>query len=205
MTDSAGKRLARSRTASEQVSAALLNAAEAVLDRAGAHEVTIRAVAREANVAPMGVYNRFGNKEGLRVALAARALDELADAIDVPAGPESPDPQRRFRLACRGYRGFALGHPARYSLIFASGSPLQVTTSAVAAHGRAAFGTLIELVRGLAVAEEDSTEVAQAVWCAVHGAVTIEQAGIGQTPDADASYEILLDLLIEGIAASRRP
>lgn len=51
----------RRRTASDQVSAALL-----------------RAVAREAGVAPMGVYNRFENKEGLIAALASRALDELA-------------------------------------------------------------------------------------------------------------------------------
>ena len=43
---------ARRRTASHQVSAALLNAAETVLDRDGTVGVTIRAVAQEAAVSP---------------------------------------------------------------------------------------------------------------------------------------------------------
>src|SRR5690349_11778671 len=78
----------RTRTASEQVSAALLQAAETVLDRDGVIGVTVRAVAREAGVAPMGVYNRFVNKDGLLEALAIRTFDELAVAIEVPTGTE---------------------------------------------------------------------------------------------------------------------
>jgi len=190
----------RRRTASDQVSAALLGAAESVLDRAGAKGVTIRAVAREADVAPMGVYNRFENKEGLLAELAIRALDELAAAIDVPADVE---PVERFRLACRGYREFALQHPARYSLIFAAGSPLENTSSAAATRGRAVFGVLVDLVRRLTSggAAVDPVEAAQAVWSAVHGAVTIEQASIGQTTDAATSFERMLDILIDGISA----
>ncbi|MGZ6777914.1 MAG: TetR-like C-terminal domain-containing protein [Mycobacterium sp.] len=42
----------------------------------------------------------------------------------------------------------------------------------------------------------DPVESAQAVWSAVHGAVTIEQAKIGQTTDPAASYEHMLDLLV---------
>lgn len=189
----------RRRTASDQVSAALLSAAEAVLDREGTSGVTVRAVAREANVAPMGVYTRFDNKEGLLSALATRALDELADAIAVSA---KVDPAERFRRACRGYREFALRHPARYSLVFTAGSPLEDVTSPVAAHGRAVFGTLVDLVAGLSTqtTTSDAFEGAQAVWSAVHGAVTIEQARIGQTTDADASYERMLDLLIAGLS-----
>ena len=76
----------RRRTASHEVSAALLHAAETVLDRDGIDGVTIRAVAHEAAVSPMSVYNRFDNKEGLIVALAMRALEQLAEAIDVPDG-----------------------------------------------------------------------------------------------------------------------
>jgi len=123
----------RRRTASDQVSAALLGAAETVLDREGAKGVTVRAVAREADVAPMGVYNRFDNKEGLLAALAMRALDELGTAIDVPTDIE---PVERFRRACHGYREFAIRHPARYALIFTAGSPLEDTSSLVAARAK---------------------------------------------------------------------
>ena len=74
----------RRRTASHQVSAALLDAAETVLDRDGTDGVTIRAVAHQAAVSPTSVYNRFESKDGLIVALAMRTLDQLAEAIDIP-------------------------------------------------------------------------------------------------------------------------
>jgi AcrR family transcriptional regulator len=191
----------RRRTASEQVSAVLLHAAEAVLDRDGTSGVTIRAVAREAAVAPMSVYNRFDNKEGLLATLAMRALDELAAVIETPS---DVDPVERFRQACRSYRQYALEHPARYLLIFSTGSPLEDQSSPVAAHGRTAFGVLIDLIRGMAADESasDPTEAAQAVWSALHGAVTIEIAGIGQTSDSTASYEHMLDLLITGLVSA---
>jgi AcrR family transcriptional regulator len=192
----------RRRTASDQVSAALLHAAEAVLDREGTGGVTIRAVAGEAAVAPMSVYNRFDSKDGLLTALAIRALDELAEAIETPSEIE---PVARFRQACRSYRDYALEHPARYGLIFTNGSPLEDQSSPVAAQGRVVFGVLIELIRVL-LAEEpgtDLTEAAQAVWSAVHGAVTIDIAGIAQTSDTATSYDYLLDLLIAGLTSVR--
>lgn len=189
---------ARRRTASAEVSAALLNAAEAVLDRDGTAGTTIRAVAREADVAPMSVYNRFDHKEGLLTALAMRALDELADTIQVQGGIRADE---RFRYACRAYRDFALRHPARYALIFASGTPLSDQTSAVAERGRAVFGVLVDLVAGLAPGANAvaAMEAAQSVWSAIHGAVSIEQVGIGQTDSAATSFEHLLDLLIAGL------
>lgn len=191
----------RHRTASHEVSAALLRAAETVLDRDGRDGVTIRAVALEAEVSPTSVYNRFTNKDGLIVALATRTLAQLAETIDVPDGAK---PVGRLRQSCRNYRDFALRHPARYSLIFGDGSPLEDRSSEVADSGRAVFAILVELIRALDgapddLASDDLAESAQAVWSAIHGAVTIDQAGIGQTPDAEGSFDKMLDLLITGL------
>lgn len=187
----------RSRTASEQVSAALLQAAETVLDRDGVAGVTVREVAREAGVAPMGVYNRFANKDGLLEALAIRTFDELAAAIEVPTGL---DPIQRLLLACRGYRGFALTHPARYSLVFASGSPAAVTSSPARTRGAEVFQTLVAMVRDVSSdTDSDPVEDGQTVWNAVHGAVTIELAGVGQTSDATASFDHMLNMLVRGM------
>jgi AcrR family transcriptional regulator len=184
----------RRRTASHEVSAALLNAAETVLDRDGTNGVTIRAVAQEAAVSPMSVYNRFENKDGLIVALATRALEQLGEAIDVP---EDGSPVGRFRQACRNYREFALRHPARYSLIFGAGSPLKDQWSSVVDSGRAVFTALIQLIDVMKsdTSERNSIEDAQVVWSAIHGAVTIELARIGQTADADSTFEHMLDIL----------
>jgi AcrR family transcriptional regulator len=192
----------RRRTASHQVSAALLDAAETVLDRDGTGGVTVRAVAQQAAVSPTSVYNRFQSKDGLIVALAMRTLDELADAIDVPA---DVDPVERFRRACRSYRDFALRHPARYSLIFGAGSPLEDQSSEVADHGRTVFAILVGLIDAMRTNahEDDSSESAQVAWSAIHGAVTIEHAGISQTPDAASTFERMLDLFANGLATNR--
>jgi AcrR family transcriptional regulator len=186
----------RHRTASHQVSAALLHAAETVLDRDGIGGVTVRTVAQQGGVSPMSVYNRFENKDGLIVALAMRAVEQLAEAIDVC---EDLEPVERFRQACLRYRRFALRHPARYSLIFGAGSPLEDQSSEVAGSGRAVFAILVDLIRSvrMTVSEYDSAELAQIAWSALHGAITIEQAGIGQTPDPETTYEKLIDLLVD--------
>ena len=52
----------RPRTPSAQVTSELLNAAESVLVKVGMRGLTVRAVAAEAGVAPMSVYNQFGGK-----------------------------------------------------------------------------------------------------------------------------------------------
>jgi len=187
----------RHRTASEDVSAALLDAAETVLDRDGAAAVTVRAVARQAGVAPMGVYNRFSNKDGLLIALAVRAFDGLAAAIDVgPAG----GPVDRVRRACRGYRRFALTHPARYTLIFDTGSPAADPASPVTVRGREVFAVLVDMVGGLTLAQGlDPVDAAQALWNGQHGAVTLELAGVAQAPDPESTFDRTVDALIRGL------
>lgn len=194
---------ARHRTASDQVAPALLNAAETVLDRDGRSGVTIRAVASEAGVAPMSVYNRFGNRDGLLIELATRAFAELAASLNTSTGRTA---EARFRRMCRNYRAFALDHPERYALIFSVGSPLKLPASEEASdRGNEAFGHLVDAVEALTLADRSAhkhssaTEAAQSVWNALHGAVTIEHANIGRTDNADKTYEKMIDLLLRGL------
>lgn len=192
--------MTRRRTASEEVSAALLSAAETVLDRDGAGAVTVRSVAQEAGVAPMGVYNRFTNKDGLLATLALRAFDDLAAAIDV--GSDEGTPDDRLRRATQGYRRFALAHPARYALIFATGSPATDPTSPVTVRGREVFSILVDMVAGLSLrAGLDPVHAAQVMWNGQHGAITLELAGVSQTPDAAETFIQTIDALMRGLQA----
>lgn len=194
----------RHRTASEQVGAALLDAAQAVLDRDGLAAVSVRAVAAEAGVAPMGVYNRFQNKDGLLTALAVRAFDALSVAVDVE---ESDDPLERLRRSCRGYRAFALEHPEQYRLMF-SGVQSLATPSPAAQRGTAVLQVLIDLLQSAidrgALQGVDAVQAAQIVWNAIHGAVTLEQANLNVTAkrhgfEAADTYERMLDVLVDGL------
>jgi AcrR family transcriptional regulator len=198
----------RHRTASEQVGVALLDAAQAVLDREGLAAVSVRAVAIEAGVAPMGVYNRFQNKDGLLVALAVRAFDALHAAVNVEHSSEAPgDPLQRLRQSCRAYRTFALQYPEQYRLMF-SGVNSLASPSPAAKHGTAVLQMLVNTIdsatrQGMLHAAEP-VEAAQMVWNAIHGAVSLELASLNLTlkrhgfEPAD-TYDKMLDVLIDGL------
>src|ERR1700733_4497407 len=72
----------RGRTPAADMERELLAAAEAVLVRDGPAGLTVRAVAAEAGIAPMGVYNRLGGKDGLVDALLIKGFDRLRAAVD---------------------------------------------------------------------------------------------------------------------------
>src|ERR1700691_5802522 len=98
----------RGRTPSADIERELLAAAEAVLVREGPGGLTVRAVATEAGIATMGVYNRLGGKEGLVDALLIKGFDRLRAACDAASGP---DATARFFDAGRRYREVAPAHP----------------------------------------------------------------------------------------------
>src|SRR3712207_1232730 len=171
------------RTPSRDVQGALVDAAERVLVRDGLGGLTVRAVATEAGVAPMGVYNRFGSKDGLVAAVLVRGFDGLRTAVTEDA---DPDPVRRLVVSGRNYRRFALAHPQHYGAMFGGWRlPTEASTELVQ-HASAAFEGLVDHVRYAmalgAVRTGDPVETAQLIWSAVHGAVSLELGGNVLTP-----------------------
>ena len=70
----------------------ILEAAAAVLLKAGARGLTIDAVAAEAGLSKGGVLHHYASKEALILALVARKLAQLREELaaceaDLPAGP----------------------------------------------------------------------------------------------------------------------
>jgi AcrR family transcriptional regulator len=180
----------------------LLAAAEAVLVREGPAGLTVRAVAAEAGIAPMGVYNRLGGKEGLVDALLIRGFDRLRASVEA-AGPEQ-DPWQRLRDCGLRYRQFALANPHFYAIMFENAIPRGHLSDVVMEHAADAFGALVRSVELAAaagrIAAPDALEVAQQLWNAVHGAVALELKGLVRTPDPAATYEGSLLTLLRGLA-----
>jgi hypothetical protein len=50
------------------------------------------------------------------------------------------------------------------------------------------------------LAPTEPVEVAQAIWSAVHGAVSLELVGIGFTSDRVRTYASMMDAIIDGFA-----
>jgi AcrR family transcriptional regulator len=191
----------RGRTPSADVERELLAAAEAVLVREGPGGLTVRAVATEAGIAPMGVYNRLGGKDGLVDALLIRGFDRLRAACDATTGP---DATARFYDCGRRYREFALANRHFYAIMFEDAIPHMFDNPEVAEHAEAAFNALVRVVEVSAaagvIAAPDPVEVAQQIWSTVHGAVALELKGLIQTADPAATYRASIDTLFRGLA-----
>ncbi len=190
----------RQRTPSSNIERELISAAEAVLIRDGPGAVTVRAVAAEAGIAPMGVYNRLGGKDGLVAALLIRGFDGLRAAI---AGGDQPDLRERLRDCGLRYRRFALTNRHYYAIMFEGALPHDFDSPEVAEHAAAAFGELVRNVELAAAAgvihAPEPRETAQQIWSTVHGAVTLELQGLVLTPDPEATYLATLETLLRGL------
>ena len=191
----------RGRTPSHDVRTALIDAAEQVLVREGPAGVTIRAVAAQAHVAPMGVYSRFGDKEGLERELLIRGFVGLRAAV---ATRGEPGALERLRNSGLRYRDFALAHPRHYLIMFDAKTGAGFESPRVQECAGSAFSELVGHVQGAmaegAIEEGDADDVASQLWAAVHGAVSLELNGCTQAPEPAATYARLLDALLRGLS-----
>lgn len=189
------------RTPAVDVERSLLEAAHRLLERDGIDAVTVRAVAAEAGVAPMGLYHRFGGKDGLVESLFNDGFDALTAALlDRPAGA----PMDELLAGCLQYRRFALAHRALYGVMFERVVPgLGPGTVCFERCGRA-FNVLVNgVLRAQAAGDVragDAFDIAQQLWDACHGAVSIELRGIGFVSDREAHYESLMRTMLAGLA-----
>jgi AcrR family transcriptional regulator len=116
------RQVARPRTHDDRTRAALLDAAELIVARAGPHALAVRAVADEVGTTTRAVYSLFGSKGGLLGALARRAFEFLRDELD--RLPMTEDPVGDLvECGVTVYRRFVLQHPSLYRIAFQRAVP----------------------------------------------------------------------------------
>lgn len=199
------------RTPTAAVEAAVLDAAERLVAEDGPGALSIRTLAKAAGVAPMSIYNRFGDKHGVLLALFMRGFRDLIAHIapDEAAPPvRTPgDALDRMRTSCAGYRAFAKAAPGTYSLMFEQGhADIEPDDEAMAQAAEAFF----VLVRHLEVAQSvgavvggNPAELAQRAWACIHGAVSLELRQIRFVDDMDAHYAAVVETVLAGLAPDR--
>jgi AcrR family transcriptional regulator len=190
------------RTPSNQVEGALVDAAERLLADHGPAALTVRGIAAEAGVSPMGVYNHFGGKDGVVEALFEHGFDRLRETFADLAGP---DARADLAEACTRYRRFALEQPTTYAVMFERAVPDFEPSPAGVEHAHASFAELIRLVQRAmdtgVIADADPTEVAQRIWSTCHGQVSLELRGMGFVDDVEAHHASLVETMLLGLSA----
>ncbi len=186
------------RTPSLDVEAALLRAADAMLRREGWSGLSARAIAADAGVARMGIYNRFGGMDGLIDALLIRGWDDLAAAIAAPGEHEAV---QRLIASGRAYRQWGLANPQYYEAMFLTARSF--ASPKVLQHAMATFNVLVDHVEyGMATGAfvpGDAFETAQLLLNATHGAIAFELSEVVLVSDPAATYDRMLHMLVRGL------
>ena len=97
-----------------QTAAALVAAAERIIEDNGLAGLSLREVAQTAGTTTRAIYSVFGSKEGLLAALGTRAFELLRGGLEDL--PESDNPRQDLVLAALMFRRFALDHPVLFSI-----------------------------------------------------------------------------------------
>ncbi|QND16879.1 TetR/AcrR family transcriptional regulator (plasmid) [Rhizobium leguminosarum bv. trifolii] len=155
---------------------ALLDAAEAILNRDGIDGLTLRAAAREAGVSHGAPAHHFGDLAGLLTELAASGFVRLRETVltEVDDAAAQAGPAAYSAALGRGYIRFARSHPGIFLLMFRS-ERLDWSSPSLSVAGLAAFALLSS--RSVAdTIEESAVErliVASTRWSLMHGLATL--------------------------------
>jgi AcrR family transcriptional regulator len=140
------------------------------LAASSASELSLRAIARELEMASSAIYRYFPSRDDLLTALIIDAYDavgEIAEQADAQSHGERP--AVRWARTCRAIRAWAYANPHEYALVYGSPIPgYRAPTDTVAHASRVAVVLALVLREGLvtegvgprkpSVAPTDSTD-----------------------------------------------
>lgn len=182
---------------------ALLSAARHILDREGVDAVTVRAVAREADVAHSAPANHFKDRSALLTELAINVFAELAAEIDSALDAGGRKVEKRLHAFGDALVKYALRHPNRYRLLWRRDS-LDSNDPRFDECGGALYERLRSILADSAPSKHASTDSAIiAAWSLVHGYVSLRLDGVlvaGKDETTGHPREdAILDILISGL------
>ena len=149
---------------------ALMDSADAILERDGPNALSLRAVAREAGVSPAAPYHHFKDKDELLSAIARDGFARLSAAL-VAAADDERDVQMKMSDLGVAYVKFAQSHPALYRVMYDCARAEDALPQKTE-HERDGFQILKDALTkagGNRVSETDIHLASIASWCAAHG------------------------------------
>ena len=167
----------------------LLDVTVEIVDRDGPARVSLRDVAQRAETSTSAVYSLFGGKGELLTAVIEEGFASFSRA----QSDAEPEGLRALGIA---YRRWALANPALYRLMFGGAQLVHDMHSSGTAMAPSALLPLARTLAATASIDHEGLRNAITVWAQVHGAVSLELAGVVPVQiDADAVYETVLDTI----------
>ncbi len=180
----------------------ILEAASELLSQEGASALSVRRIAAAAGCSTMGLYSRFGGKDGVVDELFAEGFERLIEAMQAKAPTD--DPLADLRACAESYRDTALANATHYMVMFGGAVPGFEPSEASHLLAHEAFAGLVARVRrctDAGVLGGRADEVAEVLWGSIHGLVMLEVVGINPTGgDPTARFARALDILFDGFS-----
>jgi AcrR family transcriptional regulator len=190
----------------------ILAAARELFVDEGYEAMTMRRLAEKIEYSTTAIYVHFKDKDSLLAELMARDFGTFA--VEMQRASRVRDPIERLRRLGETYIEFGLAHPNHYRLMFMT--PRPESSDAALPHptlpsDSAYAGLRVAVEEALAAGRlrrdlRDPDAVAQAMWSAMHGLVSLEivlggaSSKIGWRP-VKRTARILLDALLGGMAS----
>jgi TetR/AcrR family transcriptional regulator len=191
----------------ERTIEALLLAAEQLFSKRPMADVTVEEIAATAGVAVGSVYNHFGSKAGLHIALVERALDTDRQYMDL-AYVAGRSPVEQLYAAAEAYLAFYVSNPEYFRMLAFPADPGSYQAGRKLAERLAESvneqnARMVEAIRlGIeagVVRKVDPEDTATVLWAAWNGIISL-----GWRPDGlhrnDDELRRLLRVATEAVA-----
>lgn len=157
----------------------LLDVAGRLLDTAGPESLTVRRIAAEAGCTTQLIYTMFGSNEGLAEALYLEGFERFRRRLE--AVPDRGNALEHLIALGPAYREAALSEPGYYSLMFERAIPGFTPSERARTLARAALNIVDRVIADCISAgylvPTQPRRIADAVWAAAQGALSLERAG----------------------------
>ncbi len=182
---------------------ALLDAAVELLDSGGPDAVTLRAVGARAGVTRGAPYRHFPDKDSLLTAIAAEALDRLADQVQaVRADPRVP-PADTLHRALAALMTVGRRQPHLYRLMFASPAGDSAAIHGAVQAAERAWAEFLAIVGDL-VGAQHARRFAALLLTSAHGITGMEVNGHLSADKWHTTAEELVSTLVSMIDRQAR-
>ena len=181
----------------------ILSAARDLFVHEGYESVSMRKIADKVGCAAGTIYLHFQDKDAILGAICVETFSKLNVRMEAIANDKG-DPLERLRRGGRLYVQFALDHPYHYQVTFGISACAEHRDDYALQAGGRSFDCLRRNVGACVEAgllrSNDVEEVAQSLWCALHGMVMLLITKCN-FPFIEQSRLIdsVLDICIEGI------
>ncbi|OBK34943.1 TetR family transcriptional regulator [Mycobacterium sp. 1245111.1] len=183
-------RRARERVARRQL---ITTTARKIAEAEGWDAVTTRRLSAEIEYSQPVLYKHFAGMEGIVASVAVQGFAQLGAAL-AAARSEATDGRDALTRVAHAFIGFARDNPALFDAMFTRATTLPFAADDTPVELNKAFDELraaVDLVTG----ERDPDTLAEVVWAALHGLITLDRGGRLRPDYRDARIDLLIDAI----------